>query len=100
MKPSELIASLRACGPQSLSVTLHYIADRYKDLTLENGLYPHDITEHQLVHRQLALAAREPPFAESTAVCMKCFHVHEKDGECGVDLGKGGLCDCKAEVSA
>lgn len=45
-----------------------------------------------------ALAITKP--VESVRVCMTCYHVHEKDGECGVDLGKGGTCECKAEVRA
>lgn len=31
-------------------------------------------------------------------VCPKCFHVHEKPDHCGVSMGGGGACDCKAEV--
>lgn len=43
-------------------------------------------------------ARTSPPRWEST--CLTCGHVHEGDGECRVSMGKGGYCDCKAEVTA
>jgi hypothetical protein len=57
MTPSELISDLRACGPQSLSVTLHYIADRWCELTLSSGQRLSDATDSKAAFKELAEAA-------------------------------------------
>lgn len=100
MTSAELISALRACGSQSLSVTLHFIADRIPELTLSDGQHLNDGTDMIACLRELARCAEVRDLPHALPVCMKCFHRHEKQDECGVDLGKGGKCDCKVEVSA
>lgn len=99
---------------------LHHIAEHAHELRLVDGQKLNDGSDFSAGLRELAEATRisegevysgperrslpnvtlrqEQPRWKIT--CVKCSHVHEKDGECGVNLGKGGFCDCKAEVVA
>ena len=78
---------------------LHHLADHWYELRLIDGQQMNDATDAAMGLRELAEAARLPQnLADRT--CPKCYHVHEKDSECGVNLGKGGVCECKAEVTA
>lgn len=116
MNAKELISDLRRAGPQELAVIFHFVADRLHSLRLMDGQRINDQIDFAVLLRELGEAARiSPENPESTevqsaavsrtsplvtSICMKCYHVHEKEGECGVDLGKGGRCDCRAELSA
>jgi hypothetical protein len=124
MTAPELISDLRACGPQSLSVTMHYIADRIHELTLADGQHLRDATDFKAALKELAEAARhrdykiamgagfqehmegamaDPP--KKTAIvfpdfCPGCGHVHADDHECQFPIGGGRICRCERAVPA
>jgi hypothetical protein len=94
---------------------LHHIADHWYELRLLDGVRMEnaDSTDSPLALRECAEAALIPERTgrdqlgqsliadpDPKDVCMTCAHVHEKDDCCGVNLGKGGVCECKAEVRA
>lgn len=114
MTTRELVSKYRACGPQELPVLLHFLADHWYELRLIGGGRLTDVIDSATALRELAEAFRfpenpEPEIRSAPRVlnqlnvantCMSCSHVHEGDDCCGVDLGKGGVCECKAEVRA
>ena len=120
MTSKELVAKYRACGPQEIPVLLHFLADHWYELRLVDGQKMNDATDASLALREIAEAFRLPASVEAQrasrpapkltlrqeqqprweSTCNKCGHVHQGDGECAVFLGKGGYCDCKAEVTA
>lgn len=127
MKPSEIAASL-PFGPHPpkdvhiyVSMALLYLSDVFYEARLESGTVVRDQAEvkHWLAECAAAMNLQASPVNTETmcsaetraqlrvtgrvppkSVCGVCFHSHEKESECGVDLGKGGICDCKAEVTA
>lgn len=112
MNAKEFVSRLAPVDLPRLALIFDYLADRQHELRLADGQPLNDGLDFSAFHRELAAACKmaedtkvqseavsrtRPPV---TTVCMRCFHRHEKDDECGVDLGKGGRCDCRAEVTA
>lgn len=105
MIPSELMADLPLPPGHErearliLRLALRHFRDHIYEATLSTGQRVLDQIDFKCFFEE-CVEALAPTGKLRQAVCMRCFHVHERDGECGVDLGKGGRCDCKAEVRA
>src|SRR5579859_6354084 len=124
MTAPELIATLRAAGPQSLGVTLHFIADRAHELTLADGQHLRDATDFKAALKELAEATRFRDYEiamgtgfdehlESSVqrvlpqrpgynveFCPQCGHVHVDDDECSFPIGGDRICRCERKVTA
>lgn len=111
MTSKELVSKYRALGPQDMPVFLHFLADHWHALKFADGQRLNDNSDSSLMLRELAEAFKLPvpqALAHSAylsrsrweSTCLTCGHVHEGDGECRVSMGKGGVCECKAEVTA
>jgi len=129
MNARELVSELRQLGPQDKNVEYAYIADRMYGLRLNSGARLHDLMDFKLFLHELSEAWRVAEFPEGTIfppslnlltmpeckprskavrmpqerwadVCVRCGHVHEGVGECGVWIGAGRFCRCELEVSA
>jgi hypothetical protein len=113
MTPQELISALRSCGPQTLSVILHFIADRLYQAELNSGASLHDVTDFKIFLEECAEVAKVRDFRDQTASgwreapsrgvnppCPRCGHVHQGDRECGEQIGGGRICRCEMEVPA
>jgi hypothetical protein len=121
MTASDLISNLRQCGPQSLSVILHYIADRVYEAELPNGAALRDATDFKAWLVDLADEARNVdgmeipgetenrPAVRGTRrlqqprwdrTCPDCDHEHEGRNDCGKYLGEGKFCQCESKVTA
>lgn len=102
MTSAELISALRACGPQTLSVSLHFIADRIPELALADGQRLNDGTDMIVCLRELARCAevRDLPRRPHDAMCPDCDHEHEGRTECSKYLGEGKFCHCESKVTA
>ncbi len=88
MKAAELIAKYRACGPQSMPVFLHFLAD-----------HAGEVANVTVWLRELAEAARLPDPVPDP-LCPDCRHVHEGRTECKKYLGEGKFCPCESKVTA
>ena len=112
MTARELISNLRRCGPQSLTVIFHYVADRAHELRLADGQKLNDCLDFAAMLRELGEAARltrpelldSPPQLRTVSTldptCPRCGHVHEGDKECGAEIARGRICRCEMEVPA
>lgn len=109
MKPDETIADLPDGCRISLSerLLLDCLADRVFDAQLEDGSYLPEPSKTSTWIRQLLKAARIPPKPRSAVrppqprwdTCPRCGHVHGGIGQCGMEMGGGGLCRCEMEVA-
>jgi hypothetical protein len=120
MTAHELLQDLRACGPQSLSVILHFVADHISEARLSTGARLCDATDFSDWLHELGDVARVSGFSESTEVlipagrrtrptvtrqeqsrwdntCPRCGHVHQGEKECGESIGGGRICRCDLE---
>jgi hypothetical protein len=57
-----------------------------------------EISAEMKLAAELANCPSERP--AKIVVCPSCYHVHEGDLCCNVNLASAGRCDCKAEVVA
>jgi hypothetical protein len=129
MNARELVFDLRLLGPQDQNVIFAFIATRAFQLRLNSGGRINDLMDFKLFLHELSEAWRFADFQEGVVsppsvklqvlpecrprakvarmpqqrwhdVCVRCGHVHEGIGECGVSIGAGRFCRCELEVSA
>lgn len=126
MTARELIAEYRRCGPQELTVFLHFIADRVHELRFESGARLNDASDFAAMLRELAEAARMdsrgdewrkladyrdkmpqtatgqlgPRTRTRLDFCPDCGHAHRGDSECEEPTGAGRTCRCERKVTA
>lgn len=122
MTAREIIAELRLCGPQSLAVILHFLADRAYEFRLADGKRITDVIDAAAWLRELAEADKVVVFPEITVEgadgsipaapspaswqlrrdhsCDDCRHEHQGKTECGHYLGEGKFCHCESKVTA
>jgi hypothetical protein len=112
MKPRETVRDLLACGPQTLDVVFHYLADRVYAAELTGGGMIRDISDCKMWLEELCEAARNPQpsqigvFTPASArerfpfdaACPGCGHARAEANECGEKLG-GGVCRCEHEAA-
>lgn len=118
MMPRELTSDLplgySPSGYEALQyyrILLRYLADHAHEAQLNDGSYLAEPTKIRTFMREIL--AELPSAARSTRLevtarpkpqprwdeCPRCGHVHEGIGECGVQMGGGGLCRCEMEVA-
>jgi hypothetical protein len=106
MTSKEFISCLAPVDTERLIAIFDFLADHWYEFRLINGQRLNDGIDASAFHREVAAALRlnlhPPTMGEFVVkdVCMTCAHVHEQGDCCGVNLGKGGVCECKAEVRA
>jgi hypothetical protein len=122
MTAVDLIANLRALGPQELPVILHFLADHALEGRLTEGQRLCDVTDFKAWLRELAEAFRNSePVPEALAhsafvtgaapflggkvlstkyICPDCHHEHEGRNECSKYLGEEKFCHCESKVTA
>jgi hypothetical protein len=86
-----------------MRIILYELGDASDFAQLADGRRLRDAIDFNAWLRELeavvTLEVKEPGRG-SRAVCPKCWHAHSSGIECGVDMGGGGVCVCKAEVVA
>lgn len=110
MKATELIADLRAVGPQDLCVVLTFLAERVPSARLADGQSLRDATDFMAWLHELAAASSHRtqarallPAASRTSrweakICPVCFHEHEGKTECLKYLGEEKFCKCEEQT--
>lgn len=111
MTSKEIVDDLLRCGPQSLNVSLDYIATRLCEARLRDGCRINDVSDaaaflHECAEEvQLHYAGPRlgPPPARrgfNVDFCPDCGHVHVDDHECSFPIGGGRVCRCERQVTA
>lgn len=57
-----------------------------------------EVVENETAHRcapTLQLRQEQTRYQVSDT-CIRCSHVHQDGDKCGVDMGRGGICECTA----
>lgn len=108
MTSKEIVDDLLRCGPQSLNVSLDYIAARMCEARLRDGCRINDVSDaaaflHECAEQvQLASTGNrgKQPRAQRDYTCPDCHHEHEGRDECQHYLGEGKFCLCESKVRA
>lgn len=111
MNARRLLDLIISQGPTSPTLPLELrraffkLHDHLPEIELRNGERVRDVADVMELFREMidhlapdSISFRGP--LKMYDVCPSCFHVHQEAGECGVDLGGAGKCDCKAEIPA